>query len=195
MVMTARLASSNASAKLKKKQGKSVTSEPTEDEEEKAKAKEQYLHALKLLQDPILPVRGHGLLLLRQLVAPPMSTTRSTSDAAKRPTLDPALVPGVLSVFLESLQDEDSYIFLNAVQGLSAMVEGYGKDILKSLIDMYTKGIVNGSAPPETQRELDIRLRVGEALIQVIHKDGEAAKHYSEFHLFDSSFSSINVLF
>ncbi|KZT36688.1 hypothetical protein SISSUDRAFT_1049524 [Sistotremastrum suecicum HHB10207 ss-3] len=179
VVMTARLASSSASAKPKKKGGRSVPTEPSEDAEEKAKAKEQYLHALKLLQDPILPVRAHGLLLLRQLVAPPVPLTRSTSDPVKKPLLEPALVPGILSVFLESLQDGDSYIFLNAVQGLSAMVEGYGKDVLKSLIDMYTKGLLNGPSPPETQWELDIRLRVGEALIQVITRDGEAAKHYN----------------
>ena len=90
-----------------------------------------YQKALKLLQDPILPVRAHGLLLLRQLVAPPRptSSTSSVPPAEVRP-----LVPSILDLFLQSVQDDDSYVFLNAVQGLSALVDGFGSEVLRSLV-------------------------------------------------------------
>ncbi|KAL0949934.1 hypothetical protein HGRIS_009961 [Hohenbuehelia grisea] len=109
MVMTARLASTSSSG---------TKSRNVEQEDAQA----TYQKALKLLQDPILPVRAHGLLLLRQLVAPP--------KISHEPRLQPALVPAILSIFLQSIQDDESYIFLNAVQGLSLMVETYGGEVL-----------------------------------------------------------------
>ncbi|KAJ3558366.1 hypothetical protein NM688_g970 [Phlebia brevispora] len=122
MVLVARLASSSIP--------KTKTS--TEDTPEK-----KYQKALKLLQDPILPVRAHGLLLLRELV----SSHSGPGGTIQSPAIDPALVPGILSIFLQSLQDDDSYIFLNAVQGLSAMVDGFGKEVLKGLVETYSRGL------------------------------------------------------
>ena len=117
MVMTARLASTSDAAGQKQSDSSSTESETPQ---------ETYQKALKLLQDPLLPVRAHGLLLLRQLV----SARRTSSDGSAEPALDRALIPGILSIFMQSIQDEDSYMFLNAVQGLSAMVDGYGKDVV-----------------------------------------------------------------
>jgi Required for nuclear transport of RNA pol II C-terminus 1 len=134
-----------------------------------------YQKALKLLQDPILPVRAHGLLLLRQLV----STTPHSNDTA----FDRALVPAILSIFLQSIQDEDSYLFLNAVQGLAAMVDAFGKDVLKGVVNEYTRASDGLGITNLTQRELDTRLRVGEALGQVIRRSGEALTAYGEVHI------------
>ena len=163
--MTARLASTSmpSSTKLKK-----LPEEQT--------AQETYQRALKLLQDPILPVRAHGLLLLRQLVSPRISSTGSS----EAPALDKALVPGILSIFLQSLQDDDSYIFLNAVQGLAAMVDGFGKETLKGLVNMYSQGLEGLGAMNLTQQDVDTRSRIGEALGQVIRRCGDALPKYSE---------------
>jgi hypothetical protein len=150
LVITARFAS------------ESTRSIATHSKEEKAQ--DIYQKALRLLQDPILPVRAHGLLLLRQLVSPPSSGTPTVKD--------PALVPAILSIFLQSIRDDDSYIFLNAVQGLAAMVDTFGKDVLKGLLGEYAGGLNGFNAL--TNDDLDVRIRVGEALSIVIKRCGEA---------------------
>jgi Required for nuclear transport of RNA pol II C-terminus 1 len=158
MVMTARLASTSAlGAKGSAKDHDS--------------AQEIYQKALKLLQDPILPVRAHGLLLLRQLVSP-------ASRGSNKLTLDDyALVPAILSIFLQSIEDDDSYLFLNAVQGLAAMADTFGKDVFRSLVEEYAGNVDSANL---TQRDVDIRIRVGEALGIVIRRCGDALSIHGE---------------
>ncbi|KAJ8522977.1 hypothetical protein ONZ45_g477 [Pleurotus djamor] len=158
MVLTARLASTSSST------SRSQKSKAEED------VQATYQKALKLLQDPILPVRAHGLLLLRQLVQ---------NSTHERP-LDPALMPAILSIFLQSIQDDDSYIFLNAVQGLSGMAEVYGNEVLKNLVNVYTTGLAALASTNLTQQDVDTRIRVGEALGQVIRRCGEALGIYAD---------------
>ncbi|KAJ6539322.1 hypothetical protein B0H19DRAFT_961303 [Mycena capillaripes] len=170
MVMTARLAS---------------TSTPKRNAREEDNTQEIYQKALKLLQDPILPVRAHGLLLLRQLVSPQKSQGAQMSD--------PALIPAILSIFLQSVQDDDSYMFLNAVQGLAAMVDTYGKDVLKGLVKEYSQGLDGLGASNITQHDMDIRIRIGEALASVIKRCGSALPAFIDilvpplFHVVRSS--------
>jgi hypothetical protein len=163
LVITARVASSSVN----------LSSKPTT-AVDKQDAQVTYQQALKLLQDPILPVRAHGLLLLRQLVS-----GQSTSSVP-RSRLDPALVPAIISIFVQAIQDDDSYMFLNAVQGLAAMVDTFGKDVLKNLVNIYTQGLDGISALNMTQNDMDTRLRVGEALGQVIRRYGEALVIYGD---------------
>ena len=159
LVITARLAHT---PELKKKL--------SSDEEQ---AQETYQKTLKLLQDPILPVRAHGLLLLRHLVSPP------ASEGKKRPQpVNQSLVPAVLSIFLQSVQDDDSYIFLNAVQGLAAMFDTFGKAVLQSLMYNYAGGLDGLGAGNLSQQDVDIRTRVGEALNIVINRCGSALGIY-----------------
>ncbi|TBU43355.1 hypothetical protein BD309DRAFT_960924 [Dichomitus squalens] len=166
MVMTARLASTSDTAgdRAPKAAGDAETPQET------------YQKALKLLQDPLLPVRAHGLMLLRQLVS---ARKRSGTDGLSEPPLDRALVPGILSIFMQSIQDDDSYMFLNAVQGLSAMVDGFGKDVLRGLVNTYAGGLDSLSASTISQHDVDMRTRVGEALGQVIQRCGEALPSYA----------------
>ena len=170
MVMTARLASSSApgsSRKARKSRGDEETPQET------------YQKALKLLQDPLLPVRAHGLLLLRNLVSSRRAPAERGSMRLGEPALDRALVPGILSIFLQSVQDDDSYMYLNAVQGLSAMVDGYGKDVLRGLVRTYCEGADEvGKGGVMTKQEVDTRTRVGEALGQVVRRCGDALPAY-----------------
>lgn len=154
--MTARLASSSTSWSTSQKREEG--------------SQEIYQKALKLLQDPILPVRAHGLLLLRQLV--------SSRRGASTPTTDPALVPAIMSIFMQSVQDDDSYIFLNAVQGLSAMADAFGKDVLGNLLETYTCNLSASSVGTLSKQEVDAKVRVGEALGQVIRRCGDALGIY-----------------
>ena len=168
MVLTARLASTSSPSESlsSNNSGASKSEDPIA----------TYQKALTLLQDPLLPVRAHGLLLLRQLAS---SKSPSSKDPTKlAPALDPALVPGVLSIFLQSVQDEDSYIFLNAVQGLAAMVDGFGKEVLRGLVADYVRGLDRVGAEALDQGEVGLRVRVGEGLGQVVRRCGETLPSY-----------------
>lgn len=160
------LTARNASSSIATSQSSAADDDP------RKAIQELYQQALKLLQDPILPVRAHGLVLLRQLVRPP-GPTKSANQ------LDPALVPAILSIFLQSVQEDDSYIFLNAVQGLAAMVDVLGKEILKRLMDAFAGGLLDSGAEMG-KAELDRRVRVGEALSQSIRRCGDALGMHGE---------------
>lgn len=201
LTLTARLASTIPSKKGMKTQ--------TSGEEN---AQEKYQRALKLLQDQLLPVRAHGLLLLRELVSPgkePATKTKKRKAGkddgesspgpslvqgaqVASPAIEPALVPAILSIFMQSVQDEDSYIFLNAVQGLAAMVDGFGKDVLRGLVGEYAKGLEASAAMNSdmTTNEVDKRVRVGEALGQIIRRCGDALGSYGRLSPFFSPVGS-----
>jgi hypothetical protein len=138
--------------------------------------KEKYQKALKLLQDPILPVRAHGLILLKEIVSPPPTTT---VGAPARSIVDTALIPGIMNIFMESIQDDDSYIFLNAIQGLSALAAHSGRETLTRVLAIYTKGLDRRPVEVLSKKEIDIRLRVGEALVQVIRELNQILPAYS----------------
>lgn len=178
LVLLARLASASVGQQAKKT---TEADQPT--------AADIYQQALKLLQDPIIPVRAHGLQLLRDLLS------KRSKDPYQESRLDPALLPGILSIFLQSIQDQESYIFLNAVQGLAAMVDGYGKEVLRGIMDIYLQGTgikptgALGSSDAMSQEELDARIRVGEALNNVVRRCGGALAFYSEFLMFTADIS------
>lgn len=125
---------------------------------------EQYQEALRCLQDPLLPVRGHGLIILQGVV--------------KAKDFDRALVPAIMDIFLQALRDDDSFMYLNAVRGLSSLADGLGKEILATLASAYAAGVERGSSLQLSKDELDRRLRIGEALTQSIKRCGTALSVY-----------------
>lgn len=178
LVLTARTASTSAIA------SSSILPSATSIESPNA----TYQKALKLLQDPIIPVRAHGLRLLRELVCRPSAVPSTASEVRRNELwLNPALLPGILSIFLQSIQDDESYIFLNAVQGLAAMVDGYGKEMLRGIVEVYLSGTgVGGSGAASgsntmSKQELDVRIRVGEALNAVVKRCGRALSLYGTY--------------
>jgi hypothetical protein len=161
MVLTVRLASASTAPSVPAR-------EPEEDQ-----IRTTYQRALKLLQDALLPVRAHGLLLLRELV-----TTRAGTAPHE---VVRALEPAIRDIFLQAIQDDDSYIFLNAVQGLAALADSFGSEALGGLVGVYTGGLLGVGAGALTQQDVDMRLRVGEALGQVIRRCGETLPQYGKF--------------
>lgn len=127
---------------------------------------EQYQEALRCLQDPLLPVRGHGLIILQGVV--------------KASDFDKALVPAIMDIFLQALRDDDSFMYLNAVRGLSSLVDGLGKEVLQSLASAYTAGVDKGSLLRLSKENLDRRLRIGEALTQAVKRCGTALSIYGK---------------
>lgn len=138
-----------------------------------------YQEALTHLQDPILPVRAHGLHLLTQLV----STDRRHHPVCYGDVLDPALVPAIFDLLLQAIQDDESFLYLNAVQGLAHMAVTWRTTVLTQLLAVYVGGDKTEasmaralqSAPPLSARATDARLRIGETLLQVLQHLGDAA--------------------
>ncbi|SCV69399.1 BQ2448_2419 [Microbotryum intermedium] len=146
----------------------------TEDNKSESKSdpygesRKTYQLALRYLQDPLLPVRAQGLSLLRTLV--------HSGDAFLK--TDPALVPAVLDIFIQSLSEEDSFLYLNAIQGLSSLADVHGEQIVQRLLYVF-RGQSSTSIKPLAEdeggrSELDKRLRMAETLTQVIERAGEA---------------------
>jgi len=165
MVLTVRIASAST-----------VSPGPAREPEED-RIRSTYQRALKLLQDPLLPVRAHGLLLLRELVS--LRAGTAPHEAVR------ALEPAICDIFLQAVQDDDSYVFLHAVQGLAALANSFGADVLRSLLRVYADGLQGVGAGALTRQDIDVRLRVGEALGQVIRRCGDTLPQYCQiFPLF-----------
>lgn len=127
------------------------------------KGSEMYQEALKMLQDPILPVRAHGLVVLKDL-----ASFGSSNDDTKEISMDPALIPSILDIFIQAICDDESFLYLNAVKGLSEMANAGGRSIIRRLMSAYLGE--RDSISVLTQAEVDKRLRIGEALLQVVQK-------------------------
>ncbi|KAI9310356.1 hypothetical protein BX666DRAFT_1870111 [Dichotomocladium elegans] len=122
-------------------------------------SKEKYRDAMKALQDNLMPVRAHGMAILRDMVLardPLVSTEDGLSN--------------VLDIFVRLVQDEDSYIYLNAIKGLSALTDVHGNAIIQKLGAIYS----------DDSQKLDNRLRVGEALLQTVQRSGDALSIYGK---------------
>ena len=125
---------------------------------------QRYQESLRLLQDPILAVRAHGLIILQSIV--------------RAPDFDRALTPAIMDIFLSAIRDDDSFMYLNAVKGLSSLVDGLGREVMASITLAYVEGFerITEFKPDE----LDRRLRLGEALQQSIRRAGTALSGYGE---------------
>jgi hypothetical protein len=112
------------------------------------------------------PVRAQGLELISSLI-------RGNS-----PTLD---IPSLLVLFSSLLRDSEEYIYLRVIQSFIHLSQKHPKAVMKDLTDRYVD--------QNEESELDQRLRLGEALLQVIQSNflaftGEAARSVCEGLLF-----------
>lgn len=127
---------------------------------------EKYASALAALQDSLLPVRAHGLHILREMIlAKSIVLTKATGGHGAERELDHAL-----DIFVQHVQEPDSFIYLNAVKGLAALTDAHGPEILNKLMRIYSNE--NG------RQTLETRLRVGEALVQTVQRCGAALGGY-----------------
>lgn len=108
-------------------------------------------------------------MLLRDLLSSSTPETSKTTDA---------LTPSILSVFIQSIQDDDSYIFLNAVQGLIVLANRVGERMVKTLMGNYVAGLGGLSMSTMSEQDVDMRTRIGEALSAVIKGSGTVLGKY-----------------
>ncbi|KAI8052043.1 hypothetical protein BDF22DRAFT_621288, partial [Syncephalis plumigaleata] len=138
-------------------------------------SREQYEAALRSLQDKVLPVRAYGMVTLRNMIL------------ARDPLFDdPTLLENTLHLFISMIQDDDSFIYLNAIKGLSSLTDIHGAHVIRLLMAVYL----------DTRAQLDHRLRIGEVLLQTIKRCGTALGiHGKAFLLFNRVLSTNVTLF
>uniref|UniRef100_A0A3P9Q207 Transport and golgi organization 6 homolog n=1 Tax=Poecilia reticulata TaxID=8081 RepID=A0A3P9Q207_POERE len=81
----------------------------------------------------------------------------------------------VLTLFLENLEHEDSFVYLSAIQGLAVLADSYPGHILERLLQDFQRGPSLPSSKQE--RSLETRLKVGEVLMRASRAMGELAPH------------------
>ena len=123
--------------------------------------RETYTLALSYLQDPLVPVRAHGLHLLRELIL------------SSSPVIN---IQNTLAQLINQLKDDDSFVYLNIVKCLSALTERHSGTVTRMLVEAYLddddgKG---GGEGGKEKLSLDERLRLGEALLATVQRLGGA---------------------
>ncbi|KAK9368090.1 hypothetical protein V1509DRAFT_624227 [Lipomyces kononenkoae] len=114
-------------------------------------SQQRYQLALSHLQDPLIPIRAQGLHELRTLIS----------------ERDPVVnVDAVLKLYLSTLNDEDSFIYLNSIKCLESLTDIHGISVIKKLIARYKV--------PEKASSVDEVLRIGEAILRTVQRLGEA---------------------
>lgn len=106
--------------------------------------------AITSLNDPLVPIRAHGLYLLRQLV-------ESKSEVI---SLD-----FVINLHLIQLKDPEPFIYLNVIKGLQSLIEWNQTDVLRILTSIYVN--------EKNDTDLDERLKIGEVLLRYIESSNE----------------------
>lgn len=108
--------------------------------------------AITNLNDPLVPIRAHGLYLLRQLVEERSSVLT---------------VDFVVNLHLMQLKDPEPFIYLNVIKGLDSLLDWNDTEILPILVLIYT----NDDGKSE---DLEERLRIGEVLLRYVQHEDEA---------------------
>ncbi|KAJ2460193.1 hypothetical protein GGF42_000996 [Coemansia sp. RSA 2424] len=114
--------------------------------------------AVRDVRDDLVPVQAHGIIELRNMVL------------AKSPALLSAeRMDAAIAIFTDMVRSPDSYIYLNAIRGLSSLADAHGRRFVPVLAEMYISSSLS----------LEERLRVGEALLQSVQRAGPMLADYA----------------
>lgn len=108
---------------------------------------EMYKKAMTYITDPLVPIRAQGLSILRDLIL--KNSMAINTDV-------------VLGQLIGLLQDEDSYVYLNAIKSIQTLADIHGHQITQKLISEYT-----------AHTSIESKLRIAETLAGVIRRMGE----------------------
>ncbi|KAF3988095.1 hypothetical protein FT663_02666 [Candidozyma haemuli var. vulneris] len=111
-----------------------------------------FTRAISNLNDPLVPIRAHGLYLLRSLVE------------QQSPVLS---VDFALNLHLIQLKDPEPFIYLNAIKGLDSLLDWDASTVLPQLVGLY-------AGTNEEKVDLDERLKIGEVILRFIQSQDEA---------------------
>ena len=132
----------------------------------------QVLEALRDIEDPMIPVRGHGLVTLRRLLERRDAHCLAQCDV-------------IMDALRTCLAHEDSYVYLLAINALQALAWAEPALALTTLAQEYadfdaSKPCVKGNEEKraaeggeKVERPADLRMKIGEALMKGIRLNGE----------------------
>ncbi|CAN3374963.1 hypothetical protein DIURU_000260 [Diutina rugosa] len=129
--------------------GGSVQDSPLSDQEKVLKK------AISSLNDPLVPIRAHGLYLLRQLIE------------KKSSVID---ISFTVNLHLIQLSDPEPFVYLNTIKGLEALIDLDPQPVLSELCQLYAPTAKVTSAE---ENDVDQRLRIGEVLLRYVQSAGE----------------------
>ncbi|CAI9720086.1 and Golgi organization 6 homolog [Octopus vulgaris] len=124
--------------------------------------------ALKDTYDSLVPVQGHGLIALTQLIQNKDEETLKKQDL-------------ILHIFEEKLTHPDSYIYLSAVKGLSVMADHFPNKVVPRIIKLFQdpeSEIHNGEAVSS-----ELKIKLGECLVKVTQGLGETVVKFKNILL------------
>ena len=145
----------------------------------------RFQEALAEAEDLQIPVRGHGLSSLARLV-----------EAGDRETL--AHSARLLEIFKDGLCHCDSYVYLPAIGGLVGLASRQPSEVLAVLCEGYAMfsgsqrenkidrdtGKLSGKCSERSSElkkvSVEVRLKLGEALVRVCRECGDLLPHYSD---------------
>ena len=130
---------------------------------ESGKEQSELEEAFKELCDPLLPVRGHGLIRLTRLVQ-----SRGKEAYDKKDT--------ILKIFEENLDHTDSYMYLSSVNGLAAMAEGFPDMVVPRICEEF------GNFGKEKKRSSELRMKLGEIMVKASRNLGMLKYYYCNEH-------------
>ncbi|KAG5848544.1 hypothetical protein ANANG_G00099580 [Anguilla anguilla] len=81
----------------------------------------------------------------------------------------------VLTLFLENLNHEDSFVYLSAIQGLAVLADSSPETVLQRLLEEFQGG---ATGPSPGGRLLETRLKAGEVLMRASRALGDLAPHH-----------------
>ena len=121
-----------------------------------------YEDCLNHLEDKEVPIRGHGLIALTKLV------NQKDEEAMKH-------IEDIFQIFLNNLSDPDTYIYLQAVKGLSACSFYKPDEVITKLCREYA--LLDDHKYPG-DKALELRTKLGEALVNITKILGELTPAY-----------------
>ncbi|CAH1391562.1 unnamed protein product [Nezara viridula] len=113
--------------------------------------------ALEESVDALLPVRAHGLKELGKLIKAKDQEALKQKDT-------------IFFIFKENLKDDDSYLYLSAVEGLTSLASSFPDEVLIALIEEYMS----------SKHCTENRLKVGEVLVKLGRILNEMAAVYKK---------------
>lgn len=146
----------NAQRLLQSLKGKSLKDSQTK--------KTGFQQAIDELCDPLVPVRGHGLISLRKLIQ------KKDPETLEQEQL-------LCKVFRENLDHDDTYIYLSSVEGLAALADRLHETVVPTLVSEFAnfdlqcaKGQSKGK---KVKRSPELRMKIGEVLVKTSRSLGE----------------------
>ncbi|KAK6524528.1 hypothetical protein TWF281_011434 [Arthrobotrys megalospora] len=126
--------------------------EPAPVDEKILKQQQTLQTALLYLRDGMVPIRAHGLELLKGLI----EERSSVID-----------VPTITKLLIDMLQDKESFVYLGVVKTLCELSDKHPGTVIGMLVEVYVD--------EKEVMGIDERLKVGEALMGTVQRLGDTA--------------------